>query len=128
MSRASGPQLQWFRALPLTALQYRRDRLLSQRVREILRSPQGKSANAQTVATQLNISGRTLHRQLKDEGASLQALKDQLRQQAAVEQLRRTRKSIKQIALSAGFQSEKIFSRAFRDWTGQSPTGFRDAS
>ena len=98
------------RALPLTVLQYRRDRLLGQRVRELL-----------------HVSTRTLHRQLQAEGLSLQGLKDQVRHEQAVEQLRRTTRSVKQIALSVGFRNEKSFARAFRQWTGMAPGAFRQA-
>jgi AraC-like DNA-binding protein len=113
------------RALPLTVRQYRRDRLLDQRVRELLRTQAGTINNADALAHLLNVSSRTLHRQLKDEGTSLQALKDDVRHEQAVDQLRRTQRSIKQVALAIGFRNEKSFSRVFRRWTGQSPSEFR---
>ena len=113
------------RALPLTVLQYRRDRLLGQRVRELLRARPHEAANAGALAALLHMSSRTLHRQLKEEGASLQTLKDEVRHEQAVEQLRRTDRPIKQIALAVGFRNEKSFARAFRHWTGQSPGAFR---
>ena len=65
------------RALPLTVLQYRRDRLLVARVRELLRD----HATADALARALHISTRTLYRQLQEEGASLQALKDSVRRE-----------------------------------------------
>jgi AraC-like DNA-binding protein len=113
------------RALPLTILQYRRDRLLGQRVRELLRSHAGEATTAEALATLLNVSGRTLHRQLHEEGTSLQALKNEVRHEMAVEQLRRTNRPIKQVALAVGFRNEKSFSRAFLQWTGHAPRDFR---
>lgn len=125
------------RALPLTVLQYRRDRLLGQRVRELMRGPaDGEPAShitaphpapstADALAAALNVSTRTLHRQLKDEGTSLQSIKDEVRSEQAQRQLRRTTKPIKQIALAVGFRNEKSFTRAFRDWTGMTPGAFR---
>ncbi|MDM0114856.1 AraC family transcriptional regulator [Variovorax sp. J22R133] len=113
------------RALPLTVLQYRRDRLLGQRVRELLRTRPHETANAQALAALLNISARTLHRQLLEESASLQALKDEVRREQAIDQLRRTAKPIKQVALAVGFRNEKSFARAFRQWTGATPGEFR---
>ncbi|VTU30242.1 Virulence-regulating protein VirS [Variovorax sp. SRS16] len=115
------------RALPLTVLQYRRDRLLGQRVRELLRMRGGEMANAASLAAMLNLSSRTLHRQLLEEGSSLQALKDEVRHEQAAEQLRRTDRPIKQIALAVGFRNEKSFSRAFRAWAGMTPGAFRRA-
>ena len=113
------------RALPLTVLQYRRDRLLVQRVRHLLRERLDEGATAETLADRLHLSPRTLHRQLQEEGASLQQLKDEARRELAVDLLRRTQRSIKQVALAAGFRNEKSFSRAFRQWTGDSPSAFR---
>ena len=109
------------RALPLTVLQYRRDRLLVQRVRELLFVQQ----TADTLAGALNMSVRTLHRQLKEEGTSLQALKDQVRRDRAIELLTRTTRSVKQIALAVAFRNEKSFTRAFGQWTGASPVEYR---
>lgn len=109
------------RALPLTVLQYRRDRLLGQRVRELLRTGAAEAATAEALAARLNLSSRTLHRQLMEEGVSLQALKDEIRHRAAADQLHRTDRPIKQIALAVGFRNEKSFSRAFRAWSGATP-------
>ncbi|WP_038216148.1 AraC family transcriptional regulator [Xenophilus azovorans] len=109
------------RALPLTVLQYRRDRLLGQRVRELLRTRGAELGSAEALAAALHISARTLHRQLQAEGLALQGLKDEVRHAEAVDQLRRTRRPIKQIALAVGFRNEKSFARAFRQWTGMTP-------
>ncbi len=115
------------RALPLTVRQYRRDRLLVQRVRQALLSQPEQSRNADDLAALLKLSPRTLHRQLKEEGASLQALKDEVRHSRALALLMRTTRPIKQVAQGAGFQNEKSFIRAFRSWTGTSPAEFRRA-
>jgi AraC-like DNA-binding protein len=113
------------RALPLTILQYRRDRLLGQRVRELLRSRASEATTAEALAGLLNVSSRTLHRQLHEEGTSLQVLKNEVRHEMAVDQLRRTTRPIKQVALAVGFRNEKSFSRAFLQWTGHAPRDFR---
>jgi len=113
------------RALPLTVLQYRRDRLLMQRVRQALSTQSTLTHSADELAALLAMSPRTLHRQLKDEGASLQALKDEVRQAQAKNLLLRTQRPIKQVAEAAGFQNEKSFMRAFKGWTGLSPAEFR---
>ena len=112
-------------ALPLTVLQYRRDRLLVQRVRQTLASHAQQTHSAEALATLLNVSPRTLHRQLKEEGATLQGLKDEVRQGRAIELLHRTKRPIKQVAEAAGFRNEKSFMRAFKGWTGVSPAEFR---
>lgn len=113
------------RALPLTVLQYRRDRLLVQRVRQVLAADPGAGHSAEALALRLHLSPRTLHRQLKEEGASLQALKDEVRRERAVTLLHRTDRPIKQVAHDTGFTNDKSFIRAFRAWTGKSPAEFR---
>jgi AraC-like DNA-binding protein len=116
------------RALPLTVLQYRRDRLLVENVRQLLRRAPDSIGTAEHIAARLHLSVRTLHRQLKEEGASLQDLKDEIRRDLAAEQLRKTSRPVKQVAAAIGFASEKSFARAFKHWTGLSPQEFRDSS
>ena len=113
------------RALLLTVFQYRRDRLLVQRVRSLLRTHPSTLGNADSVARALHMSIRTLHRHLRDEGSSLQGLRDEVRREESMRQLRRSTRPIKQVASSVGFRDEKSFSRAFKQWTGKSPTAFR---
>ncbi len=113
------------RALPLTVLQYRRDRLLVQQVRQALTAHPTQAHSAQGLAELLNLSPRTLHRQLKEEGASLQALKDEVRCERAKDLLYRSARPVKQVAAAVGFRNEKSFTRAFKEWTGVSPGEFR---
>ena len=113
------------RALPLVVLPYRRDRLLAQRAHGLLRTQASELRDATALAAALNLSPRTLHRQLRDEGTSLQALKDEARRELAVAQLLRTGRPVKQVALAAGFTNAKSFARAFRGWTGLTPQALR---
>jgi AraC-like DNA-binding protein len=71
------------------------------------------------------MSSRSLHRQLQEEGASLQQLKDEVRFEKAKELMLRTSKPIKQVAEASGFRNEKSFIRGFRKWVGSSPSHFR---
>ncbi|WP_332815054.1 AraC family transcriptional regulator [Ramlibacter sp.] len=113
------------RALSLTVLQYRRDRLLVPQVRQALAAQPGRSHSAEAVAELLHVSARTLHRQLKVEGASLQQLKDEVRFERARDLLLRTARPLKQVAAAAGFRNEKSFARAFKARMGVAPGEFR---
>jgi len=115
------------RPLPLIVRQYRHDRLLSQRIRELLRVQNGELSNASAVAKALNLSTRSLYRHLADEATSLQKLKDEVRSEIALSQLARTHRPLKQVAAAAGFRNETSFNRAFRGWTGQSPGEYRQS-
>ncbi len=116
------------RALLLTVRPYRRDRLLVEKVRQTLAQHPEHSRNADDLAAWLNMSARTLHRQLQEEDASLQQLKDSVREQRARALLLRTNKPLKQIAAEVGFSNEKSFIRAFKSWTGQAPEAFRQSA
>ena len=113
------------RALLLTVRPYRRDRLLVEKARPTLAEQPPPGRNADESAAWLNLSARTSHRQLKEEGASLQQLKDAVRRDLARDLLLRTQRPIKQVASEVGFQNEKSFMRAFKAWTGQTPDEFR---
>jgi AraC-like DNA-binding protein len=113
------------RAVPLMVLQYRRDRLLVEQVRQALAAHPAQAHSAEDIAELLHVSPRTLHRQLKDEGATLQRLKDEVRCGRAKDLLYRSAMPLKQVAEATGFRNEKSFIRAFRAWTGVSPGEFR---
>ena len=113
------------RALLLTVRPYRRDRLLVEKVRQALAEHPHATRNADDLAALLHISPRTLHRQLQEEGASLQQLKDSVRRERAMHLLLKTKKPIKQIAAEVGFANDKSFMRAFRTWTDQTPDALR---
>lgn len=116
------------RALLLTVRPYRRDRLLVEKVRQTLSQFPQHTRRAEDLADRLHMSVRTLHRQLHEEGSSLQMLKDAVRRDLAIGQLQRSQRPLKQIAQTVGFKSEKSFIRAFKNWTGQTPHALRQAA
>lgn len=113
------------RPLLLTILQYRRDRLLVPRIKALLSKSSEQLSYADAVAQQLNVSSRTMYRQLFEEGTSFQKIKDEIRRERSLTLLSRAGKPIKQVAQALGFSSVKSFSRAFRAWHGESPHEYR---
>jgi len=59
---------------------------------------------------------------------SLQQLKNKARREHAIRLLLQTRKPVKQVAAAVGFDSEKSFARAFREWTGVAPSAYRTST
>lgn len=112
-------------ALPLTVRAYRKDRLLIDRVKQAMHSHPHTLQNAQALASHLHLSERSLHRQLKAEGESLQKLKDSIRLEGIKILLTSTTRPIKQIAEQSGFKDEKSLARAFKSWTGHTPSNYR---
>lgn len=83
---------------------------------------------ASEVAQELGLSVRTFHRRLADEGLSYQSMLDDMRQVVASELLEVTHLSIDQVAERVGFADATSFRKAFRKWTGRSPTDVRSNS
>lgn len=83
-------------------------------------------ANAQElVAAGLNITPRTLHRRLQAQGLNFKSLMDDLRRRRATFQLRHESRAIGEIAAELGYQDQANFVRAFKRWTGTTPSRFR---
>lgn len=104
---------------------YRRDRELARRVREILSRDLSTAPSLEEVARELNLSPRTLHRRLHDEGSSYRAVKDALRRALAIARLQKTTDSVARIASDLGYSEPSAFFRAFHAWTGEAPTSYR---
>jgi AraC-like DNA-binding protein len=77
------------------------------------------------IAKLLDVSDRSLRRQLRDQGISFRGLLDELRMQIALKYLRTTRLANEDIALALGFSDAANFRRAFRRWTSKSPSEIR---
>jgi AraC-like DNA-binding protein len=77
------------------------------------------------IAKLLEVSDRSLRRQLREQGISFRGLLDELRMQIALKYLRTTRLANEDIALALGFSDAANFRRAFRRWTNKSPGEIR---
>ena len=77
------------------------------------------------IAKFLDVSDRSLRRQLQDQGVSFRSLLDELRMQIAMKYLRTTKLANEDIALALGFSDAANFRRAFRRWTNKSPSEIR---
>lgn len=78
------------------------------------------------IAISLYRSERTLRRQLAGEGESFTMIHDRVRRELALELLRDRRLTIAQIGTQVGFGDVREFRRAFKRWTGRTPTDVRD--
>lgn len=79
-------------------------------------------ANIDRVASEMGLSRQTLYRRLKAEGATFERLLDELRHKLALKLLRDQHLPVKQAAWRLGFSDPAAFSRAFKRWTGASPS------
>jgi AraC-like DNA-binding protein len=74
------------------------------------------------MAQQLGVSRPTLYRRLKAEGVSFEAVLDDLRCRMALTYLDGRKLSVNETAYLVGFSDPSAFSRAFKRWTGASPS------
>ncbi|MDB4988858.1 MAG: Transcriptional regulator, AraC family protein [Myxococcaceae bacterium] len=81
--------------------------------------------SAEQAASRLGLSVRTLQRRLRDQGVGFRALVDRVRHEVAVEHLATPHVSVAQVAFMLGFSEDNAFDKAFRRWTGMSPSAFR---
>jgi len=80
------------------------------------------------VARALGYSRQTLYRRLKEEGLTFAQLLDGLRRRLALKLVRDEGVTVKEAAYRLGFSDPAAFSRAFKRWTGSSPSGMRSGS
>lgn len=88
--------------------------------------PSGTPTEAE-LAQALQMSHRTLQRRLAEAGTSFSTLLDEVRRELAMQHLGDLRKQVTQIAFLLGFAEVASFNRAFKRWTGRTPTEYRAA-
>ena len=80
----------------------------------------------ENVARALNVSERSLNSKLRDNDTSYQEILEELRSILAQEYLDRKHLSLTQIGYQLGISDTSSFARAFRRWTGRSPSEYRN--
>lgn len=120
----------FLRAAPGNLLvRYRAEAGMAARVRAHLAArPPADWPGFEALAAALELSPATLRRQLRADGQSFAALKDELRAVIAERLLREGRLSVAQVSAELGYSEPSAFHRAFTKWTGQSPGALRAAA
>ncbi|MET0284988.1 MAG: AraC family transcriptional regulator [Polyangiales bacterium] len=107
-------------ALPELTMSY------ADRVRQQLASQLGAGLSSLAeVAAKLKMSERSLQRRLASEGVSFDGLLDGLRHQLALRYLADPRLAVSDVAYLLGYSEPSPFHRAFRRWTGATPSEVR---
>lgn len=73
----------------------------------------------------LNMTSRTLRRKLEQEGSKYSTLLEQARRRDAIQLLDTPDLDIQKVAELLGYSDPANFTRAFRQWTGQTPSQYR---
>lgn len=79
----------------------------------------------QLVARSLGMSQRSMQRRLHEHGTSYETVLGEVRKELACAYLREGRYAVAELAFMLGFEDASAFARAFRRWTGMSPSTYR---
>lgn len=101
---------------------------VSGKVRRVLLTNLMRQCSFGDIASDVNMSERTLRRKLREENTSFRNLVDQLRMEMAIKYLRDTDLTVEAISELLGFSDAANFRQAFRRWTKAAPHAFRDIS
>jgi AraC-like DNA-binding protein len=100
---------------------------LVERVRSHVRaSLRTRAKTMEAIALGLGMSPRSLHRHLARHGVDYRSILDEARLTAAAALLRDQDLSVKRVAHEVGFSNPSAFYRAFKRWTGYSPTEYAE--
>jgi AraC-like DNA-binding protein len=98
---------------------------LLDRVRAFLVCRNGRYPDLETVAERVHLSERTLKRKLAALGIGFAELLDEVRRRDALRLLEDPARAIDDVALRVGYADPANFTRAFRKWTGETPSAWR---
>lgn len=98
---------------------------IAEQIREILLMSIGNYPSLDDLASQLNVSPRTLRRRLQENDTSYKKILEQVRLEIAKRYLTTSNITIGQISQKLGYEDQNSFSHAFKVLTGESPSQFR---
>lgn len=98
---------------------------IGDRVRHILEQSINRQwPTADDVAARLAMSPQTMRRKLHEEGESLSQIRQDVRRHAAIAGVIAQQETMAALSRKLGFSEPSTFTRAFRQWTGISPSGY----
>ena len=94
-------------------------------VKVLLQANEQGYLTPEQIADRLHLSERSLRRHLQQQGTNYHQLLEAARQRDAQQLLRQTPAEIQLIAQRLGYNNPANFTRAFKEWTGKTPSEFR---
>jgi len=81
-----------------------------------------------SLARELHMSSRTLHRKLREHNMTFRSLIEEVRTELSRRYIKNHNYSVTEIAFLLGYTDISAFSRAFKNWFGHSPTLARESA
>jgi AraC-like DNA-binding protein len=103
-----------------------RNRAISARIADKLLNWQSKYPSVEEMAQMLRMSPRSLSSRLRRDGTSYQKVLNHVRTKVAIDLILRNM-SISEVAERLGFSDCSNFRKAFRKWSGRTPTSFKES-
>lgn len=94
-------------------------------VRALLTDVQGVYPDLESVAARLHLSGRSLKRKLQQQGLGFLELLEEARKRDSLQLLEDASLAVGDVAERIGYSDPASFTRAFRKWTGLTPSAWR---
>lgn len=99
------------------------DASVARQVRQYL--TRGPDLTLAELAHETGLSPHKLRRLLREEGTGLATIRENVRRDKAMQMLTSGNATVEAIAESLGYAEARSFTRAFRQWTGRSPSAWR---
>jgi AraC-like DNA-binding protein len=96
------------------------------KVRAVMEADFGRrTLDLERISRRMNTTARTLQRRLRAEGTSFQNVLDAVRRRRILTRISELDLPLKALAHEAGFSTPASFNKAFKRWTGMSPSAYR---
>lgn len=133
-----------YAALPIITANYDMQKILHGHIHTLLKTPSSEpvfgdkiytylmansylcTQSLEAVAANFNMSSRSLQRRLKEEGITFLEIVEEVRKNLAIHYLKSEHYQIKDIAYTLGYNETSAFLKAFKRWTGKTPTLYRN--
>lgn len=108
-------------------IEIKKGNLVDQIKKIILENLPDGQVTEQLVASELNLSERSMQRRLQEHQTTFRFLLDSVREMIAKQYIENPMNRMIDVAFLLGFSEQSAFSRAFKKWTGNTPIEYRNS-
>ena len=99
---------------------------IAKRLKSAMAAACGPVATLESIASEMRMSPRTLQRRLTTEGTTFARVYETVREELARAYVADAKMPLTEIAFLLGYAELSAFLRAFKRWTGKTPSQFRE--